>query len=301
MGNELVETIKTGQEGEIIQIRPIGSIRDISLVPCILEVFTECFNQGLYSLILDLSKIENFTPALIALVFEVTAKTRRNGGDVEIINLNSSLRQSLLRFNPFDYLTVNEEPQPDDELSSIDSPKLSEDIRAPKPEEKWQEIHSLEPPKKKASEQIRIPSRVESIYKACDFVTTHAATVGIPSTEITKMKIAIYEACLNVIEHAYRSDPNQWITVSVDYGDEKFTTMILDNGEGFEGRASDSYDIIAAASQRKKGGMGLHIIRRAMDKVSYDSDPLSGNRLVLVKNIHSTSAENISEKVQHFG
>lgn len=293
MGNELVETIKTGKEGEIIKIRPIGSIRDISLIPCILEVFTEYFKQGQYALVLDLSEIEYLTPALISLLFEVTAKARRNGGDVEIINLHGSLRQNILNFNPLDYLTVSETPEPEQEETPINS--LETAPATIKPEGSWPDKGDSVPLSRQASEKIRIPSRAESIYKACDFVTSKAAKAGISSVEISKIKIAVYEACLNVIEHAYHSDPNQWITVSVEHDQGKFNIMLVDNGEAFKDAKTGSYDVIEAASKRKTGGMGLHIIQQSMDKVNYSSDPLIGNLLTMVKNIGTTASAKIPQ------
>jgi len=287
VGNELVETFKMGENGEKIKIRPIGSIRDISLIPCILEVFTDCFHRGLYSLVLDLSQLKSLPPALIILLFEATAQARRKGGDVEIIHLNNSAEHSLTTFNPLEYLTVEKAIKPKAEPTSktelvLSTIPLEDDIVALS--------------NKHDSEQIRIPSRAESVYKACDFVMSRAAQAGIPQNEIGKIKIAVYEACLNVIEHAYRSDPNQWITISVKYDDFTLTITIIDNGEGFEAPTNGSFDVIEAASKRKTGGMGLHIIRRSMDNVSYDSDPVMGNRLIMKKNIIDTAPEHLTTK-----
>ncbi len=133
--------------------------------------------------------------------------------------------------------------------------------------------------------ELRVESRTENLYRLCDFVTAHAFTAGLSEKEISKMKIAVYEACLNVIEHAYHSRPDEWIDLHVRYSPERFMIIIQDNGLSFEMKPPKDYDVHEVIDERRSGGFGLHIIRRAMDSVEYLPDAVNGNRLVMVKRL----------------
>jgi anti-sigma regulatory factor (Ser/Thr protein kinase) len=134
--------------------------------------------------------------------------------------------------------------------------------------------------------QLRVESRASNLYQLCDFVTEHAALAGINDKEIGKIKIAVYEACLNVIEHAYHSRPDEWIDLEVFYSPDEFTIVIEDHGLSFEMKPPTDYDVQDVMNKRRSGGFGLHIIRRAMDSVEYHPDAVNGNRLVMVKKLH---------------
>jgi len=289
--------VETSTMAGSVMIRPVGSIRDISLIPCILQVFADYLKQGQYSFVLDLGKMEFLTPAMIALLFEVTARARRNGGNVEIVNLNESSRKSLAHFSPSDYLLINDNFKLSVEQNFARERRANE-ATIPSLADSTLQEKDIGPKPRKSSE-IRIPSRAESIYKACNFVTSLAAQAGISSLELGKFKIAVYEACLNAIEHAYRSDPNQSIIVRVEYDEFKFTTTVIDTGEGFTDTEAAFYDVVEAASERQTGGMGLHIIRKTMDQVSYESDPFEGNRLIMTKIIGQPESDRIHKQNIH--
>lgn len=139
--------------------------------------------------------------------------------------------------------------------------------------------------KETKSEKIVIKCREDQLYKLTDFVAIHAEKAGFDHTEISRIKISIYEAGHNIIEHAYKFDSNKFIELSLKYDQLKFTINLMDKGESFDYDPNKDYDAIEAAEERRTGGFGLHIIRRSMDDVKYESNPIWGNRLTLVKNI----------------
>lgn len=147
------------------------------------------------------------------------------------------------------------------------------------------EIKEETDPNKPKAFRIRVKSQIESLYKICDFVINLASQAGIPEKERGKLKVTVYEASLNVIEHAYHSDPDEWIVVTVQIDPQRFVIIIQDWGESFNFDDSKKYDVTKAVQDRKTGGFGLFIIQRAMDQVQYKTDPLNGNRLILIKNL----------------
>jgi serine/threonine-protein kinase RsbW len=106
--------------------------------------------------------------------------------------------------------------------------------------------------------------------------------LGFSENEVNKIKLAVYEACLNVVEHAYHSDPTKSVRIAVYQTPQKMEIQVIDQGDGFEA-THESFDVMAAAAARQTGGMGLHIIRRSMDEVSYERNTAEGNKLIMIK------------------
>jgi len=134
---------------------------------------------------------------------------------------------------------------------------------------------------------LRVKSLSKNLYVICDFVIKYASRAGFDKKVTGKMRIAVYEACLNVIEHAYHSKPDNWIDVWIEYNEKMFKITIQDYGVGFHGFGNQKFDVMSAMDERQTGGFGLYIIKRSVDLVEYRPDETHGNRLTMVKYIPS--------------
>ncbi|MBN1466452.1 ATP-binding protein, partial [candidate division KSB1 bacterium] len=117
------------------------------------------------------------------------------------------------------------------------------------------------------------------------FVTARAKAIGFGENDLSRIKIAVYEACLNAIQHTRKMNPGDKVVVEVESRARTLVVNVYDRGIGFDPDKTHDYDVTDAASHRKTGGMGLHIIRRAMDEVNYQMDTLNGNKLIMVKHL----------------
>jgi len=96
----------------------------------------------------------------------------------------------------------------------------------------------------------------------------------------TLMVLGIDEACTNVIRHAYDLRDNQPMTLWVETMRTCVRLRLRDYGDQtpphkMRGRAHHEV---------RPGGLGLHLIRNAFDKVDYILKP-RGTELVLTKNL----------------
>ena len=105
---------------------------------------------------------------------------------------------------------------------------------------------------------------------------------GLPFSEKerTLMVLGVDEACTNIIRHAYHLRDDQPIALSLEAKRDCVCLRLRDYGrqsppEKMQGRA---YDLI------KPGGLGLHLIRNAFDRVDYILKR-RGTELVLTKNL----------------
>ena len=269
---DIVSSKIVGPEQNIVKIIPQGNTNDISLIPALLVEFNNYFMEDKNHFIFDLKNIDELPPSFIALMFEVTAKARRKGGDVEIINLNSATESDCRQFTCKEYLSFGKHES--SILAEFQNSLQADEIKSVKP-------FPLDNQNKQ--ESITVPSEVKEIYKVSNFVLIIAKRMGFNRAEQSKIKIAVYEGCLNAIEHAYHSDPDNTVTVNIEYSNNMLIISIVDFGEGFTKLNNSEYDVITAAMERSRGGMGLHIINRSMDKVQYKTDTLNGNRLIMTK------------------
>lgn len=275
----------------------------------LLKTVESCLRAGKINFIIDLRLVEFPSASLIAGLIEATSKIRRLDGEIKLLNVSRSARNNLATFSPLSYLALEKDeayalrefavPNPheinvDVETDDIVEDPLIEKLRdslgsepAEERDDPTEEIHTEElKPKNYEIEpdnHLRVSSDTNNLYTICDFITGFAEEAGLGRRAVGKMKIAVYEACLNIIEHGYNADPDNWIDVWADFDQEKLTVVIKDYGKSFEDLSQKDYDVLAAMDHRQTGGFGLYIIRRSMDEVEYNADKLRGNRLKLVK------------------
>ncbi len=98
---------------------------------------------------------------------------------------------------------------------------------------------------------------------------------------IEDVKLAVDEACANVIRHAYRGDTSQKIVVKFRVIEKGFEVVIEDDG------IKAQPDLIAGRSldDVRPGGLGIHLIKRAFDVFQFDEKKKKGNRLRLVRHM----------------
>jgi anti-sigma regulatory factor (Ser/Thr protein kinase) len=97
----------------------------------------------------------------------------------------------------------------------------------------------------------------------------------------TLMVLGVDEACTNVIRHAYDLRDDQPIAVSVEALSTCVRVRLRDYGTKKAPHTMRGRD----HAEVKPGGLGLHLIRNAFDKVDYILKP-RGTELVLTKKLH---------------
>ena len=96
---------------------------------------------------------------------------------------------------------------------------------------------------------------------------------------IGDIRLAIDEACSNVIKHAYKGDVSRKIIIKYTIRPDKFHVVIEDNGLTARRKALKGRDL----DDIRPGGLGIHFIKRVFDVFELDEKKKKGNRLILVK------------------
>lgn len=132
---------------------------------------------------------------------------------------------------------------------------------------------------------LRVQSSTENLSLIREFVAKVGEQAGMSEMDISKIELAVDEACANVIEHAYGNDKSQEVIVRANVDDEKITFQIVDTGIGFDPTQILQEDLEKLIEKRKSGGLGMRLIKTLMDEVQYEIIPGQKNELRMIKRI----------------
>ncbi len=132
-----------------------------------------------------------------------------------------------------------------------------------------------------------LPAQTGYMAVIREMVGAAARQHGFPTGDVAKAVMAVDEACVNVVEHAYRDDPpgtNRFIEISVDVDDKALAVTIKDQApDGFSPLEHPVPDMRTCWTSEKRPGLGILILRKFMDDVKHRFRPGVGNELKLVK------------------
>ena len=143
-----------------------------------------------------------------------------------------------------------------------------------------QPSHSLMKKKK-----VEFSSHTGNLALMREFVRRFLEAYPFSEKERTLMVLGVDEACTNIIRHAYHLRDDQLISLSIEGLRNCIRMRLRDYGRqtaahSMQGR---SHDLI------KPGGLGLHLIRHAFDRVDYILKD-RGTELVMTKNFEERKA-----------
>lgn len=121
-----------------------------------------------------------------------------------------------------------------------------------------------------ANTTLHLSSHTENLVVIREFIAKQAAYFGFNEDDIFKIELAVDEAITNVIKHAYNKDWDHMITIHVKSEGNQFIIIIEDQGKPFDVASVKAPDLEAYIKMRKKGGLGIHLIKTYMDEFLYE-------------------------------
>jgi serine/threonine-protein kinase RsbW len=132
---------------------------------------------------------------------------------------------------------------------------------------------------------LQVPSSTENLAMIREFVTAVGRQAHLEETDISNLELAVDEACANVIEHAYGHDITKEVVVRAKFDDESMRISVIDEGRGFDPDKTPQDSVEQLIHERKSGGLGIRLIKKLMDEVSYEIVPGQKNELHMTKKI----------------
>ena len=116
-----------------------------------------------------------------------------------------------------------------------------------------------------------VNASTEQLAKVRKLVATFAKQQGFSDEQIQDIRLAVDEACTNIIKHAYQYDDSKEFEINIESRDNQLWISILDNGQPFDPSSYKKPDIEDQIRKKKRGGVGVYLIQKLMDKVEYHS------------------------------
>lgn len=131
-------------------------------------------------------------------------------------------------------------------------------------------------------ERIHFLSRADKLKPVRDAVRALAQRMGCSGENIDCMVMAINEACMNVIQHAYGAQEDGEVILEFWQDGDDLVIRIHDFAETVDKQNIKSRDL----DDIRPGGLGVHMIHKMMDSVQYlDGLDGMGNMLQMRKRI----------------
>jgi len=127
------------------------------------------------------------------------------------------------------------------------------------------------------------PGRYESLVKIRKFVAKAARIAGLDRDEIYAVKLAVDEACTNIIEHAYGGEGRGEIQCSWDIINDGLIIILRDWGKPFDPSQVPEPNYNVPLEELKPRGAGLFLIRNLMDEVWFNFESEEENELTMIK------------------
>jgi|SRR6185503_6209821 anti-sigma regulatory factor (Ser/Thr protein kinase) len=130
---------------------------------------------------------------------------------------------------------------------------------------------------------VQFAAKFEYLDEIREFVGAIARSGGFTDKDVYNIQLATDEAASNIIEHAYEKISNGVLELSCGVRDDLMTIILIDHGESFDPSEIPLPDLKADLSNRKIGGLGIFLMRKLMDEVSYEVKAGKGNVLTMIK------------------
>ncbi len=132
--------------------------------------------------------------------------------------------------------------------------------------------------------ELTIGAAVENIEEVTEFVNGQLQAAGCPVKVQMQIDVAIDELFGNIARYAY-GEGSGFATVRVEFTEEPRAAVLtfLDRGVPFDPLQKKDPDISLSAEERGIGGLGIYMVKKTMDRMSYEYRD-GQNILKIVKN-----------------
>lgn len=110
-------------------------------------------------------------------------------------------------------------------------------------------------------------SEMEALVAVLDFFAEHAE---VPPRAAFNMNLAVDEFVSNCIKYGYRDGRAGEIEVRLRRENDELELVVSDDGDVFDPFTAPPPDLESPVEERSIGGLGIHLVRRFADGVSYE-------------------------------
>jgi serine/threonine-protein kinase RsbW len=114
------------------------------------------------------------------------------------------------------------------------------------------------------------PGSFNSLTEIAALIQQASKEAGLDECATYKIETSVDEACSNIIEHAYAGSTDGTIEITYTINSDRLTIVLKDHGQPFNPKSIPSPDTKAPIEDRKAHGMGLYMMRKWMDEITFE-------------------------------
>jgi sigma-B regulation protein RsbU (phosphoserine phosphatase) len=133
---------------------------------------------------------------------------------------------------------------------------------------------------------ITVLNQLASIDVVNDRFNIFASDIGLPDEIRRRINIVFDELLNNIISYGFDEDIEHPIEVHVELERHRLVIEIMDDGRPFNPFGQETPDTTLSLEARKIGGLGIHLVQKVMDEVTYERR-IDKNLVRLVKKIEN--------------
>jgi serine/threonine-protein kinase RsbW len=101
------------------------------------------------------------------------------------------------------------------------------------------------------------------------FLREFGMAVALDAAQVSTFELALEEIFMNIVMHGSRPGIAPRVEVSLNLAADALTMTVEDDGPEFDPLSLPPPDVTASLADRRVGGLGVFLVRKMMDSVSY--------------------------------
>lgn len=119
--------------------------------------------------------------------------------------------------------------------------------------------------------EITLKASIENIEEAIKFVEQSLEEIDCPLKIITQINIAIDEIFGNIAYYAYKENGGMVkVQLEIFESPSRVELTFIDSGTPYNPLLKKDPDVSLDAEHRKIGGLGIYMVKKSMDDISYE-------------------------------
>lgn len=129
--------------------------------------------------------------------------------------------------------------------------------------------------------ELVLKNDVSQLKDLHDYLKAVAGQLGMDSSSTRKLRLAMEEAVVNVMEYAYPSGKEGFVSVKAMSNSRYLKLIITDAGVAFNPTEALRADTTLSVEDRPVGGLGILLVRELMDSINYER--IDGKNILTLK------------------
>jgi len=129
--------------------------------------------------------------------------------------------------------------------------------------------------------RVTIPSDVSYLEPIRTLIQQVSTLAGLSRDAAAEVELAVTEGCANVIRHCYCNSDRERIDLVFTFAKDSFEVRIDDYGKFVDPSRIKSRPL----DEVRPGGLGVHLMKKVMDEVTYTKNGWGGTSLTMKKRL----------------